>query len=110
MERVAETRAGSIMWSEGREDIGLPEVVALEQKRLAGDLSERISEAIAEIQPRRVAAFAEVMEGLARDLRLLDGDRLDYHANSAEQRVALPEDVCAELALYDDREFEEIAG
>ena len=39
------------MWSEGREDIGLLEVLALKEERLAGDLGEGISEAVAEFNP-----------------------------------------------------------
>jgi hypothetical protein len=57
-----------------------------------------------------VAVLAEVMEGLPRDVGLLNGDGFDHDANAAEQRVALPEDVGAKLALDDDRELEKIPG
>src|ERR1700733_4823982 len=58
------------------DDIGFSIVLSLEQKRLAGDLGERISKAVAEIQPLDDDLF-EIVEGLARDVRLLDCERLD---------------------------------
>src|ERR1700688_2380800 len=92
----------------GGSDVGLPKVVPLEEERLAGVLGERIGEAVAEIQPGRVTAFAEVVKGLAREMRVLDRHRLDHNANAAKQSVALLEDCHGELALDDDRELDEI--
>lgn len=39
-------------------DVGVKEVVALEQQRLAGELGECITEAVAEIQTGRMTALA----------------------------------------------------
>ena len=71
-------------------------------------LGERISEAVAEIQPGRVTAFAEVVKGLAREMRVLESHGFNHNANPAKQRVALPEDFNGELALDDDRELDEV--
>jgi hypothetical protein len=57
--------------------------------RFAGKLGERLGETVAEIQARRVPPLAEVMEGLPRDVRLVDGERLDDNASPAEEHVAL---------------------
>lgn len=82
----------------------------LEQERFGGDLGERIGEAVAEIQSRRVAALAEVVEGLARQMRLLDGERLDEDDGPAEKCIALPDGVRADLAFNDHAEFQEVSG
>jgi hypothetical protein len=55
-----------------------------------------------------VAALAKVVEGLAREMRLLDSHGFDHNANAAKQCVALLGDLNAELALDDNREFDEI--
>jgi len=70
-------------------DVGLLEILPFEEENLAGDLGERIGEAIAEIQPGGVAALAEVKESLPRQVRLLDGDRFDDDASSAEKRAII---------------------
>ena len=69
--------------------VGLFEILPLEEERLAGDLGQRIGEAVAESQPGRVAALAEVEESLARDMRLLDGKRFDDNVSSAEKSITL---------------------
>jgi hypothetical protein len=71
-------------------------------------LGERIGEAVAEIQPGWVPAFAEVVKGLAREMRVLDSHWFDHDASPAKQRVALPEDFNRELALEDNRELDEV--
>jgi len=76
---VAQSRA-----SYGGDDVGFLKILPPEQERLAGDLGERIGEAVAEIQPRRMTPFSEIVEGLARNVRLLDGERLDDDARPAE--------------------------
>jgi hypothetical protein len=48
--------------------------------------------------------------GRLGDVGLLNSEGFDHDADAAEQRVALPEDVGAKLALDDDRELEEIPG
>jgi hypothetical protein len=94
----------------GGDDVGLFEVVPFEKERLASEFGEGIGEAVTEIQPFRVAALAEVVEGLAREMRLLNRHRFDHNANAAKQCVALLGDLNAELTLDDNREFDEIPG
>jgi hypothetical protein len=54
-----------------RRHIGLRKIVALEQQRLAASAGERVGEAVAEIQARRMpGALAEITIGGARDLGL----------------------------------------
>jgi hypothetical protein len=48
-------------------------------------LASAVGDAVAEIQPARVAALAEVEEGLAREMRLLDRERFDDDVGSAEK-------------------------
>ena len=91
-------------------DVGLFEILPLEEERLAGDLGERIGEAVAEIQPGRVAALAEIEEGLARDMRLLDGERFDDDVSSAEKNITLTAGVWPNLAFNDDGELKEVCG
>ena len=55
-------------------------------------------------------ALAEIAEGLTRDVGLFDGDGFDHDANAADERVTLPEDFEAELALDDYRKLDEISG
>ena len=57
-----------------------------------------------------MAALAEVVEGLAREMRLLDSHGFDHNANAAKQCVALLGDLNAELTFDDNREFDEIPG
>ena len=57
-----------------------------------------------------MAAFAEVVEGLTRGMGLVDGHRFDEDGDAAKQRVALLQDVSAELPFYDDRKFDEFAA
>jgi hypothetical protein len=40
-----------------------------------------------------VAALAKVEEGLAREMRLLDGERFDDDAGSAEKNITLTADI-----------------
>jgi hypothetical protein len=64
-------------------DIGLREIVGLEQERLAAGAGQRISETVAEVQAGRTsAAFAEIAIGGAGDLGLLAGSRLDDDAST----------------------------
>jgi len=91
-------------------DVGLFEILPFEEESLAGDLGERIGEAVAEIQPGRVAALAKVEEGLARDVRLLDGERFDDDVSSAEKNITLTAGVWPNLAFNDDGELKEVCG
>ena len=76
--------ASQFPFREGR-DVGLFEILPFEEHRFAGEPGEGIGEAVSEIQPRRVAALTEVEEGLAREMRLLDGERFDGDVGSAEK-------------------------
>jgi hypothetical protein len=51
----------------GNRDIGLREVATLEQQRLIADLRECVGEAVTEIQPSRMVAFAVADERVACD-------------------------------------------
>ena len=88
--------------SQGGDDVGLTEVVPLEQEGLARDLGERIGEAVAEIQSGRVPAFAKVEECLAREVRLLERERFDANPGSAKKNIPLPARVRPNLAFNDD--------
>jgi hypothetical protein len=70
-----------------RNQIGFLEILALEGG-CSGELGKRIGKAVATVQARRMASLADVVEGLARDVRLLDAERFDDDAGSAEKRVA----------------------
>ena len=87
------------------------EVIALEQQWLARDPGEGIGEAIAEIQPRRMAAsFAEIPVRLPRDpcLRLRDG--LDFELCLSHEIIKAPTGDRVVTGVYDDRCFDEIGG
>ena len=48
----------------------MAEVIALEQQRFIPFFRQRISETVAEIQPRFMTSLAEIAVGIARDLGL----------------------------------------
>lgn len=50
--------------------------------------------------------FSEIVEGMARDVCLLDGERLDDDSCPAEKHVALARDFRPGLALNDDGELQ----
>lgn len=56
----------------------------------------------------QVAALAEVEEGLPRQVRLLDGERFDDDAGSAEKNIALTAGVHPDLSFNDDGELNEV--
>jgi hypothetical protein len=47
--------------------VGLAEVVAFEEKRLAGGFGQGIGETVAEIEASRIAALAKIREALPCD-------------------------------------------
>jgi hypothetical protein len=94
----------------GRDDVGLFEVVPFEKERFASEFGQSIGEAVTEIEPCRVAALAEVVKGLAREMGLLNRLRFDHNANAAKQCIALLGCLNGELTLDDNREFDEIPG
>lgn len=57
-----------------------------------------------------MAASAEVVEGLAREVGLFDGDGLDHDTDVAEQGVALLGHLGLELTLHHNRELDEGHG
>lgn len=52
----------------GPSNVRLGEILALEQQRLAACADQGIGSAVAKIQPRRMAAFAEAPKGQASDV------------------------------------------
>jgi hypothetical protein len=74
-------------------DIGLGEIVALEQQRLSSAPRQRVGEAVAEIQSRPMsAAPAEIAVGFASHVRLNFIQRLDDDARLAQQIIKAPAD------------------
>ncbi|MBF8301712.1 MAG: queC 2 [Acidobacteria bacterium] len=71
--------------------VGVAEVIALEQQRLAHDHRQRIRKTIAVVERRTMAPFSEPGECAARSLRLLavDGDEVD--ARGREKQIQLPQ-------------------
>src|SRR5215467_4353398 len=65
----------------------MDEIVALEQQRLVGRHSERIGEAVPDIQPSPMAAAAEAAERVDCDLGLLRRDADDVEAALAQQKI-----------------------
>jgi hypothetical protein len=57
-----------------------------------------------------VAPISEIVEGLARDLRLLDSERRDDDTCPAEKHIALAADLRPGLALNDYGELEKAPG
>src|ERR1017187_1539410 len=68
-------------------DVGTKKVGALEQQRLDGKLRKGVGEAVSEIQPRRMPAFAEVPVRLAGEFRLFEIDRHHLHPRAADEAV-----------------------
>ena len=56
-----------MIWLQGRAEIGAGEIVAFEQQRQVALCGERVGEAVAEVQPRRVVALTEAAVGIAGD-------------------------------------------
>ena len=57
-----------------------------------------------------MTALAEVKEGLAREMRLLDGEGFDDDASSAEKNIALAACIRSNLTFNDDGELKEVCG
>ena len=55
-------------------------------------------------------SFAEIVEGLSRGMRVLDGDGFDHDSNATKKSVALPQYIGAELTFNDGGEFKKIPG
>ena len=52
----------------------------------------------------------EVVEGLTREMRLLDRHEFDQNANAAKECIAWLGDLNPELTVDDTRQFDEIPG
>jgi len=63
---------------------------------------ESICEAIPKIQRGRVAPLAEIVECLARNMRLLNSHRFYPDAGTAKKRIALLPDFGRKLTLKHD--------
>src|SRR5215469_12696742 len=89
--------------------IGLREIVSLEQERLAGRLSQRVGEAVAEVQPGRMAAAAaEITIGGARDLCVLGGHHFDPYRGLGDDLVKAAAGDRVARSIDDDRGFQVI--
>jgi hypothetical protein len=89
----------------------LREIVALEQERLAARAGEPIGEAIAEVEPGRMAApLAEIAIGCVGDLGLLGGDRFDDDSGLGNGFVEAPAGDRAPRAIDDDGGFEIVSA
>ena len=88
-------------------DVGQCEVPPLEQKRLASSFRQRVGEAVAEVQSRRVVAFAESPPSPARGLCMLSGDRRQLDQRSFHEDVELMPARGAAAALENDGRLQE---
>src|SRR6516164_10232798 len=70
-----------------RANVGVDEIIALEEQAVVGRDSERIGKTVADVQPRRVAAAAEAPKCVDGDLGLLRCDADDVEASIAEQKL-----------------------
>lgn len=57
-----------------------------------------------------MAALAEVEKGLAREVRLLNAEKLDDDAGSTKKNIALAAGIRPNLSFNDDGELNEIGG
>ena len=90
------------------DNVGFVEIVALVQERLARDPRERISEAITEIQTRRMATLAKIEKSLSRKLPLFNGDRFNNNSGFAKQHVGLSACIGANLPFNNHRKLDKI--
>ncbi len=66
-------------------DVGLAEVLASEEERLADGLGEGVGETITEIKSGGMATFAVVGVALSCEESLLFGDRINRNSRVAEK-------------------------
>src|SRR5438045_3276076 len=107
------TRDGMVFVSlrQRRRDIGVHEIVAFEQKGLARRARQGVSEAIAEIQPRWVAAApAKVAICLTGDPRLNFGNSFDDQLRLLDEIVKTAAGDRITAAVDDDCSFDEAGG
>ena len=90
-------------------DVGVHKIVAFEQKRLAHCVRQGVSEAVAEIQPRRVtAAPAKIAICLARYPRLDLGNRFDDQLRLLDEIVIAAAGDRVPTSVNDDCAFDKI--
>ena len=71
-----------------RGDVRVNEIISLEQQRLTARPGQRVTEAVAEVEPGGMPSLAVPTPGLAGDLRLLSRDRLDGELRFGDEEVA----------------------
>lgn len=91
-------------------DVGLAEVVAFEEKRLAGGFGQGIGETVAEIEASWMAALAKIREALPCDERLFFREWGHGDARTAEKGVPLANDRVSTARFNDDRDLDETSG
>jgi hypothetical protein len=82
----------------------------LNNRWLPSDFREGVRETIAEVQPRRMTALAEVHISLAGDMRLFFSNRLDDDSRPPEESVKLAATLRLRLNLHHDGRFHKIGG
>jgi hypothetical protein len=93
------------------DDIGVDEVIALEEQRLTGSFCERVSEAVAEIQFGGMsAAFTEITIGLARNSRLSFGDGFNNDACFFDKIIEASAGNRIAASVDHQRGFNEVGG
>lgn len=80
-------RAAARAGASGGRDIGLHEIVTLEEQRRAMRLGERIGEAIAHVERGRMTALAEAVEGVKGKMTLAALDRHNVDSKVADKLV-----------------------
>ena len=68
------------------------------------------SKAIAEIQPSRMAALAEIVESLARQMCVFKRNWFDPDTHASKECIALLQHLKRELTFNYNREFDEVTG
>ena len=81
---------GTVVWRGGQRgpDVGMGEVISLEQQRFSGGLRKGVREAVPEVQAGLVAAtLPEITVGVPGDPSLVVCHRLDLQLSSIDQLV-----------------------
>ena len=94
----------------GQANIGLAEVVAFAQKGLLTGISKGIGKAVAIVQPRGMAAFAEAAPGAASDFDLIGIDGDDVDAGLVKPQIEFMSGGLAAASFQDHCYFEHRCG
>src|SRR5271155_361550 len=84
----------------------MDKIIALKEECMIGRYSERVGEAVANIQPGPMAAPAEAAKGVHRNFGLLRRGADDVEAAIAEQKFDIRPAGLALAALDDEGEFD----